>query len=198
MRRFSILPLVILLVAGVSVSILSAQEEEPAKQTQQPASAEMENVTTVTATITAIDKANRMVTLKGPSGRTETITVPEEFKRFDSLKVGDKITARYAEAFALSMSEPGQPLTMSETEKAANVPGGSAISRKTNVRVQVKSIDKEDGTVTVVTPEGKDVTLNVDDKARLDRLKPGDQINVTYTEALLISVDPPSGQKQNY
>jgi hypothetical protein len=48
---------------------------------------------TVKATVEAIEKATRSLTLKGPEGNYVNVTVPEEVKRFDSLKVGDTITA---------------------------------------------------------------------------------------------------------
>ena len=198
MRRFLILPLALLLMAFVSASFLPAQDEPPkTRAEEEKAGVEMDEVTELTATIEAIDHANRTVTLRGSGGRTATISVPEDFDDFDTLRVGDKVKARYAEAIAVNFSEPGQPLEATEVEQASNVPGGKAAARKVNVRVQVKSIDQEEGTLTVMTPEGKDVTMHVDDTARLNRLKPGDQINVTYTEALLVTLEKAQGAERN-
>ena len=45
----------------------------------------------LTATITAIDKATRDVTLKGPQGNDVTVTASPEVKNFDQLKVGDQV-----------------------------------------------------------------------------------------------------------
>ena len=42
----------------------------------------------VTATIEAIDRANREVTLKGPMGRSETFAVSKDVKRFDEALKG--------------------------------------------------------------------------------------------------------------
>ena len=43
---------------------------------------------TRTATIEAIDKANRTVTLKGPAGNSFDVKAPDQMEGFDSLKVG--------------------------------------------------------------------------------------------------------------
>ena len=73
---------------------------------QQPVS-ESEAVT-LTGTIEAIDKVNRIVTLKGP-GRTVDVKAPPEMEGFTSLRVGDQVTATYFEAMVVSVRKPGQP-----------------------------------------------------------------------------------------
>ena len=55
---------------------------------------------TRTATIEAIDKANRTVTLKGPAGNSVEIKAPEQMEGFNSLKVGHQVTATYFAAIA--------------------------------------------------------------------------------------------------
>ena len=50
---------------------------------------------TITATIEAIDKANRVVTLKGPKGSSVDFKAPDQLEGFNSLKVGDEVTATY-------------------------------------------------------------------------------------------------------
>ena len=59
----------------------------------------------VSATITAIHKKKRKVTLKLPSGKKVTTKVDKSVKGFDSLKVGDVIHARYTEAIAISVEK---------------------------------------------------------------------------------------------
>ncbi len=57
----------------------------------------------VLARITGIDRATRELTVTGPLGNSVTLQVPENVKKFDELKVGDEVNARYVEAFALSV-----------------------------------------------------------------------------------------------
>src|SRR5512137_2288293 len=64
-------------------------------------------VMTETAVIVAIDSTNRMITLKGEDGLTETIYAGPEVKRFNELKVGDKVTFRYYESVVYAIQQPG-------------------------------------------------------------------------------------------
>jgi hypothetical protein len=41
----------------------------------------------------------------------------------------------------------------------------------------------------VTTSDGRTVTRKVDKKSNLEGVKPGDKIDITYTEALLTSVE---------
>ena len=60
----------------------------------------------VSATIVAINKKKRTITLKGPDGKKVTTKVNKSVKSFDTLKVGDSINARYTEAIAISVEKP--------------------------------------------------------------------------------------------
>ena len=68
---------------------------------------------TVTVTVEAIEKGSREVTVKKPDGNYDVLYVPRDVKRFDTLKIGDKITARYYENMDLTgaASDLGHILT---------------------------------------------------------------------------------------
>src|SRR5688572_16903785 len=53
------------------------------------------DVIETTAEIVAIDKDARVVTLEDEDGEIEDVVCGPEVKRFDELKVGDKVTFRY-------------------------------------------------------------------------------------------------------
>ena len=63
-------------------------------------------VVDVAATVQAIDKKKRTVTLKGPDGKLVKTKVDKSVKGFDTLKVGDTIHARFTEAIAISVEKP--------------------------------------------------------------------------------------------
>jgi hypothetical protein len=52
----------------------------------------------VTAEITAMDYDDRVVVLEDESGNVEWVYAEPEIKRFNELKVGDKVTFRYYES----------------------------------------------------------------------------------------------------
>ena len=60
-----------------------------------PGKAGIAQTVKITATITAIDKATRDVTLKGPQGNELVVTAGLEVKNFDNLKVGDQVDLQY-------------------------------------------------------------------------------------------------------
>ena len=59
----------------------------------EPGKASVEHTVDVTATITAIDKTTRDITLKGPKGNWVVVTAGPEVKNFDQIDVGDKVHA---------------------------------------------------------------------------------------------------------
>src|SRR5689334_13896242 len=63
---------------------------------------EQSRLTHMTATVSAIDRSDRSVTLKAADGRETTINVPNDVKAFDTLKTGDKIDIDYYESLAVS------------------------------------------------------------------------------------------------
>ncbi len=80
---------------------------------------------TATATVTAIDSATRLVTLKKPNGEMVFVVAPPEIKRFSEIKVGDTITAKYTENMILRVMKPGEPAVNSAT--AASRPAAAPI-----------------------------------------------------------------------
>jgi len=63
---------------------------------------------TIVATVLEIDQKNRVVTLQGPKGGIVKVAVPADMKTFDSLKKGDKVSAVYTEAVAISVKSPAK------------------------------------------------------------------------------------------
>jgi len=45
-------------------------------------------------------------------------------------------------------------------------------------------------TITVTTPDGLTFTRKIEDRKNLDGVKPGDRIDITYSQALLIAAQP--------
>src|SRR3954463_8763787 len=103
-----------------------------------PGKAGMAATVKLAATITAIDKATRDVTLKGPQGNSMTVTAGPDVKNFDKLKVGENVDIQYVEALTLELKKGGG-LVAGRTEKADAVgakkgetPGG-AVGRQVTI-----------------------------------------------------------------
>ena len=58
------------------------------------------------------------------------------------------------------------------------------------VTATVEALDKKNQTVTLKGPEGKSVTVKVKDPKNMENVNVGDEVVITYSEALAISVKP--------
>jgi hypothetical protein len=148
----------------------------------------------VTATVTALDAAQRLVTLKGPDGRVFSVQAGPEVTNFAQIKVGDKVVTRYMEALTLDLKKGGgKPVERVETTAGAKAaPGerpGAGGARKVTVVADVVSVDAARQTIRVKGPE-RSVDLKVRDPAQFKLVKVGDQVEATFTEALALSVEP--------
>lgn len=159
-----------------------------------PGTATMASSVTISATVTAIDKAARQVTLKGPEGKVHTVTVGPDVRNFDQIKVGDTVTARYVEALTLTLKKDGKDLrSMTDTPAAVRAPAGErpagAVGRQVEVTANVTAVDPKTQTVTLQGPK-QTVELKVPDPGQFKLIKVGDQIQATYAEAVAIAVEP--------
>jgi hypothetical protein len=148
----------------------------------------------MTVTVEAIEQSTRIMTVKDDKGIYETVQAPPEMKRFSELKVGDKITVRYYDNVVVRLKKPGEAavdvdsaaLTRGQGQTAA----GTAATQRT-ITVTVAAMDPKTSSVTVKGPNGYNYSRKVRDKKTYNMLKVGDQLDMTWTEAVLISVDPP-------
>lgn len=159
---------------------------------QEKPTVERSWVETITATVEALDLANRMVTLRGPQGNVVRLRVDESVKNLPQVKVGDQVVANYYVSLAVRMAEPGDPVATAvsgvTTVKPGEMPTGVS-ARQVTVTASVEAIDKKTPSITLKGPEGDVVTVRVVDPKNLEKVKVGDKLLITYTEALAISVE---------
>ena len=152
---------------------------------------EMEAV--MTATVVAIDLQTRIVTLKGEDGEVRDIKVGEEAVNLPQVKVGDLVTVKFYESIAVEVIKPGTVMGAGEKTavvraKPGEMPAGM-VARQVSVTATITAIDKQKSTMTLKGPEGKLAVVKVQDPANLEKVKVGDELMITYTEALAISVE---------
>jgi len=170
-----------LFLALAGTAMLAAQERQPLSVTE---------AVTVKATIEAIDKDNRIITLKGPRGNVFNVKADESVKRFDELKVGDVVSATYSESSAVHIRKPGDPAPDKERVivRPQSKPGTSVEDVRT-MTVTVEAIDRNAQSVTVKDETGTNHTYRVRDPKRLEGVNVGDKVDIYYTVALLLKVD---------
>ncbi len=174
-----------------STTTTAPAEKAPA---EKPTGKGAASVTKVRGTVAGVDKDAGTVTLKGPKGRTVTIEVKDK-QKLDMIKVGDPVVAAYVEAVAFRVQKAGSGATPGVTtqetrisSKPGETPAG-AVGREVTATVTITAIDKKARTVTVKGPQGGTETIKARDPKNLEGLKVGDMVEITYTQALAISLD---------
>lgn len=150
---------------------------------------------TVTATVEKVDVKERRVTLLGPDGTTETIHVGPEVKNLAQMKRGDSVVATYYQSIAFEVVKRsdmelgaqglGGVATAEPGERPAAV-GGQALT----LVADIVKIDRKNQEVVLKGAKGKTTTVNVERPEVFDKIKVGDRVQITYTEAVGIDVQP--------
>lgn len=155
-----------------------------------------EQMITVPVTVESVDKKMRTLTVKGPDGEKVSVVAPPDLENFDKLKKGDKIEIDYRRALAVSVlpaaagAAPGMQTRTTTTQTA----GAAGAGRQTTMQSEVVSVNKKDYSIKVKGPNGTHTrTVAVTDpelQKQVQNLKPGDVVQITYTEAMLARIRP--------
>ena len=147
----------------------------------------------VTATVVAIDKATRTVTLKGPQ-RTVDFVASDEVRNFDQIRLGDRVVVEYREALTLELKKTRTTGAPTETSvvvraKPGERPGGT-VGREITVLADVVAVDPKKSIISLKGPRGNVVDLKVQNPDHFKVVKKGDQVEAVYTEAIAVAVTP--------
>lgn len=161
----------------------------------EPGKAMIARAAEVSAQVVGLDKATRTVTLKGPKGNVVDLVAGDEVKNFDQIRLGDMVVARYVQALTLELRKTKAGIREGAEKEAAvrAQPGerpAGAVARQVTVLADVIGVDPKKKTITLKGPKGNVVDLDVQNPDQFKVVKKGDQVEVTYTEALAVSVEP--------
>lgn len=178
--------------AIAAVLVLSACAAPPPKPVVR------ENLVQRTATVESIDQASRLVTLRGEDGNGFTVQVSDEVRNLDQVKEGDKVSVSFFEALAAEVRKPGEGVQGVQADVAAvraepgERPGaGAGVLLRTTV--EIVSVDTTFNTVTFRRSDGalRTVAIETPEGRQFIRgLRPGDEVEIAYTEAFAIEVKP--------
>lgn len=147
-----------------------------------------------TVTVEAIEASTRTLTLKKADGTYVTSVAPAGMARFDEIKIGDKITARYYENLVIRLKRPGEKdvdsISGAATSSRAAHPGGTAATQRT-ITATITAIDPNVPSITFSGPNDWKYSSKVEDRKALAQVKVGDKVDIVWTDALLISMDAP-------
>ena len=149
---------------------------------------------TIAGTIESIERSSRELTIKKDDGQYVNMTVPKEATKFDTMKVGDKVSLKYYENLILKVKKEGEKAV--DTDSAATTrtegakPGGTMASQRT-ITATITEIDPKVPSITFTGPNGWTYSSRVYDKNALKQVKVGDKVDITWTEAVLVAVEGP-------
>jgi hypothetical protein len=151
----------------------------------------------ITATVETVDMTYRHLLVRGPQGNLITLIVDPSVRNLGQVRPGDRITLRYASAVAAQLAPPSAKPRNEVVRVGARTPEGArpgvVLGERRTVTVQVTGIDLASNTVSFVPPDGQPRTVVVRDPSMQDflrHLKVGDRVDVTYAEAVAVSVEP--------
>ena len=171
---------------------LSVQAAEQTAKDAKPASQEIAMLT-LEATVESIDRKARKVTLKNKEGESKTFTLDESAGKLDAVEAGDLLTIQYLAAVTIQVmgqdeAQPGEDgkAVVAQT-KPGEKPAALAVG-EASVVVTIEAIDLENERVTLKGKDGKVETVTPRNPENLKKVKVGDLVKITYTEAIGFSV----------
>jgi hypothetical protein len=187
----------VLLALAASLSMTSvACSKGQSKGAQAPtraqqASGQAVRNEAVSATVAAVDRANRTVTLRESTGELVTVSVGEGVK-LEDIEPNDTVNVAYKQSLAFQLQDPGtEPMEREATVTTERLPQGVEYGRRVSGTVEILSVAPTGTETTFLNPEGEVRTIEVQDpvnQEKVSHLRPGDSVQVTYTEKLSVQV----------
>ena len=180
-------------------ALSSAALAQSAQTTQQAPGAAVAWTTEARATVESVDQTSREVVLRGPGGSLFTVTAGPAVQNFSQIKPGDQVVVRYVEALAARLAKPdesGGAVAAQGGIARTSPPGASpsgVMGDQIRATIQVEQIDRANNRLTFTGPSGAVRTVAVHDpdaQRFLHTLKPGDRVDLLYTESLAVAVEP--------
>jgi Cu/Ag efflux protein CusF len=193
---FAALPLAVAALVGCAGKPAPAPAPTPVAQAPAPLAAGTldEQTVSAAATVQKIDLKTRHVTLQRADGTKFTIVAGPDVRNLDKVRRGDVVRLTYRQSIAYEVKKAGEaaPGVSAGTSVTRAQPGakpGGSVTDTVNVRMTITAIDKGAHEATLLAPDGTTTVVKVRDPSKLDVVKPGDVVDLTYTEALAIAVE---------
>jgi hypothetical protein len=147
------------------------------------------------AVVIGVDQVNRLLALEAADGGRLVLPVAEEFRDFDRARVGDQVVVSHTQAIAWQVkpSDKGAPGVSSRETLSNPRPGeapGGAVERAITITATITAFDVAGGIVTLTGPQGNRQRFIAHRPADLEKIRIGDLVDITYSEALAVSLRP--------
>lgn len=149
-------------------------------------------VATITAKVEAVDRANRVIMVTGPLGRTLALKVDDRVRNLAQVKAGDEIVLQYVEAVSVALVKGGGARSQAVTTAppgtaAAGARPGAAVAQRTKIVARIEKVGAQ-GVVLLEGSNARYVEVKVRDPDVVKELVVGEDVEVTYTDALVVDL----------
>jgi hypothetical protein len=155
-------------------------------------SGELSQVEVLKAKVEDVDASQRVIAMRDESGRPFVIDVGNNVP-IERIHPHDWLNVKYQESVAFALKEPGQSAPEPAVEQSTRrVPDGVQFGRKIDALVEIVSVTPDGSHATFKVPDGMTRTVYIDDEPnqrKIARLRPGDEVAVTYTEKLAVALE---------
>jgi hypothetical protein len=155
------------------------------------------SVVTIHGKIVSVDRPKKLVTLEGPAGKKVTLEVKNPYN-LAAAKPGEPFVAKFYEVVTIRKKKPGESLPPVSTAQGivSAMPGqtpGAALGNSVQLVATIVAINEDKKTVALKGPDGRVETVKVANPANLKHVKVGNDIVITLTKVMAISLEKESG-----
>src|SRR5690606_32586816 len=139
-----------------------------------------------------------LVTVKRQDGEVVRVHVDPQVRNLSNLTQGDQVTVTYSEALALALAKGSDDNVRErvESQAATQAPAGGKPEVRsrahTTVVANVQAVDRATGLVTLRGTGDQPLRVRVQDPQTLQDIDQGDQVVVSYVEAVAVDIAPPA------
>jgi len=204
MKQFLFALIVVILSIGCapkeSPEATSAPAAEPTAEYAAQTSFEpgkgvlIEQAARVTASVLAVDRADRTITIKDPEGKIRDVELTDDVQNFDQIDPGDQVALDIYSALFMQIAKPGEEFQDREVSQVAVAqPGGKPMLVNVDMveaLAEITDINRETREITVTGPRGNSITLQVPENVEgFDERKVGEKVNARYVQAFAVAVE---------
>jgi hypothetical protein len=151
----------------------------------------------IAATVESIDQATRTVVLVADSGQRAVFVAGPDVVNLKEVKAGDRVRLGYKIAVAAAVRPRGTPASKPVEDSIQKRSGpGEPLSAEAGhtvlTTVTIDAVDTSFNTVSFKRADGITRVVGVDDpdgKRFIRTLKPGDSVEISYSEAMVVSLE---------
>ncbi len=187
--------LAVAIMAATSCTGIEPDTDTQTKVSQGVPGGTVVQTSRIDATVTAIDSANRKVTLVTRKGEKFKVSAGPEVDNFDRIRIGDQLKVTYVEELIVRMAKPGEKTE--DTGEAVfdiaprHAKPGIMTSETYQVTATVAAIDPKKHKATLRFPDGHTRKFDVRPDVDLTKHKVGEKVVIRTTETFAIKMEKP-------